>query len=78
MGHLHTIRDSLSLDSSMFACVSHGLPTDDVVLLWFLVSVDWPHMSTGYNEHSDPVIVLTAPHESAVSVFRQKRAPTRT
>ena len=29
-------------------------------------------------KHSDPVIVLTAPRVSAVSVFRQKRAPTRT
>ena len=45
MGHLRTIRDSQSLDSSMFACVFHGLPTDDVVLLWFLVSVDWPDVS---------------------------------
>ena len=50
MGHLRTIRDSQSLDSSMFACVSHGLPTDDVVLLWFLVSVDWPDVSANYNE----------------------------
>ena len=50
MGHFPTIRDSLSLGSSVFACVSHGLSTDVVVLLWFVVLTDRPHMSTGYTE----------------------------
>ena len=54
MGHLRTLCGSQSLRASILAVVFHLLSTDDVVLLYCHVSVDWPDMSADYHESFRP------------------------